>query len=1073
MRTYSNVHIKKSISIRLLLYVCSIYFVFAMVVTIIHMVVEYRYTQEQVFREITNIKDSFSPGLSKALWEFDMGVLSSIFQGIDGLPSISGALVFNEKEVMVVASENIAELENFSMISHEDLGHLDYLFLGRIGVSWPLIYEERGKTYSLGNIILFLDSNIIFNRVELGFIFIVVNSFLKAAALWIVFLFVSRKLLIRPLTEFVSVTRNLAYDNLGDFQVHIHAPADSELKFLETSFNQMIQKLHVAFEEQLQIKSVLAEEREWFSSTLSSIGDGVIATDHEGKITLMNPVAETLMGCSFARAQNQLIDEVSQYEDLAGEEGLEELVQPLKDHQRIAYHKFICKIFHQSKIYFISGNVSPIQDKQNNLHGYIWVFRDVTETRKMRQQLQQADQLKDEFLANTSHELRTPLHGIIGFCETLLSSSQPSLSQEQQNHLQLVIHSARRLMNLVNDILDISKIRNHELQVQLTPVDLLSNLALAKQLCQPLLVGKSVDLLLNLPSHPVWVQADENRLQQIVLNLLSNAIKFTREGSVRVTVECQESLTHVTVVDTGIGISQDQQKQIFQPFRQADGSTSRQYGGTGLGLAITQNLIQLHGGQLEVRSQLGKGSRFSFTLPIVSPPATSHFSSDSDLDAQQRIEQHEVQEALRYIPLAPISSKLSNAPVSQKSPSPEPLKPVPPQVPILVVDDDSINRELLRKQLEMENYEVQSAANGSQALQTIEHQLPDLVLMDVMMPYLNGFEACQRLRQQYSPVELPIIILTARTQTEDLVQALEVGANDYLTKPFQKEEMLSRVRSQLGQKKAAILLKENARLQKDIENFQQIEKELRQAKKNVLNFLERLPEAMLALNTEGEVIYGNTAASTTLDYDMEELVAMNLKDLTLGSWEEHPLAQFFQEETESVFSEGHDIATSIQKKDGTILSMMCSGSWLELKDSVLLLCFVQSSLAQDSSPLKYLPYQQLINVVPNASSNSSIPEAIVQLTSYALHCWEAFTQKTMVELAEESELWTVTADDSRPRARNFERYLTLKNIPKRPRWRLVVQTTHFVLKHCPADSTEKAKLEFYLQQLLGMLRLHG
>ncbi len=1071
MKTYSNVHIKDSISIRLLMYVCSIYFLLAVLATITHMVIEYRYTQNQIFQEIINIKHSFEPGLAKALWEEDREVLTAIFRGMDGMPSITGALVIDEREKTAAVSENANHLKEYPIISHKDLDQLDYVFFGRQGISWPLYYQEKGQTFLLGRLILFIDSEIIFNRVELGFLFIMVNATLKAIALWIVFLIISRKLLIRPLTELVAATRNIAYENLSSFKVRIHSHANSELKSLETSFNQMIETLHTSFHEQLQIKSLLAEEREWFSSTLSSIGDGVIATDSQGKITLMNPVAETLTGCSFTKAQHQRIDTIAHFEDLEEEEGFLELVHMLEYENCILYREFIFKILHQHTFYFISGNVSPIQDKENNLHGYVWVFRDVTEKRKMRQQLQRADQLKDEFLANTSHELRTPLHGIIGICETMQSSSHQSLSQEQQTHLQLIIHSARRLMNLVNDLLDISKIRSQELQLQLKSVDMLSNLSLAKQLCLPLIAEKPLDLVIDAPSPPVWVHADEERLQQIMLNLLSNAIKFTREGIIRIAIEKFEGYVRFEIADTGIGISEEQQRQIFQPFRQADGSTSRQYGGTGLGLAITQQLVSLHGGELNVNSQLGKGSLFSFTLPTAALQKMQTLPDNHEWVAQKQIEQKEVQNSLRYIPLAPISSQLLHTSSTTGTPS-KTLEPADPYASILVVDDDSINRELLQKQLEHENYLVQSAADGSQALQAIAQQRPDLILMDLMMPYLNGFEACQKIRQNYSAVELPIIILTARTQKEDLVQSLAVGANDYLTKPFQKEEMLARIHTQLEQKHAAIVLKENARLQKDIEHFQQIESELRQSGKDFLQILDHTTEAVLAINTEGAVVYGNTAAAMILGYAQEELHLISVQDLIGETPEKHPLEEILQEETSPSLFEKQNIITSFSRKIGTSIQVNFSGNWLELKDSLLLISFSEHFPAQKSISTHPTNLQQLIAAVPKAPSSSSLPEAITRLTSYAVHCWEVFTHKTMVELAEESELWTVTPDDSRVRARNFERYLSLKNLPKRPRWRLVVQTTHFVLKYCPPDSPEKAQLEDYLQDLLSLLRTH-
>ena len=221
--------------------------------------------------------------------------------------------------------------------------------------------------------------------------------------------------------------------------------------------------------------------------------------------------------------------------------------------------------------------------------------------------MQKASQLKDEFLANTSHELRTPLNGIIGLCESLLDGAHGYLNPPQASNMSMVVQSGKRLANLVNDILDFSKMKHQELSLKLKPVGLNSMVQLALKLSQPLIGHKKVTLQNQLSEDLPLVQADEDRLQQILLNLLGNAIKFTHEGTITLSAEIQEKEIKVSIADTGIGIAQDKLESIFESFEQADGTTAREYGGTGLGLSVTKQLVELQKGRIEVQSTEGQG----------------------------------------------------------------------------------------------------------------------------------------------------------------------------------------------------------------------------------------------------------------------------------------------------------------------------------------------------------------------------------------------------------------------------------------------------------------------------------
>ncbi|NEP87067.1 MAG: response regulator [Okeania sp. SIO2C2] len=414
------------------------------------------------------------------------------------------------------------------------------------------------------------------------------------------------------------------------------------------------------------------------------------------------------------------------------------------------------------------------------------------------EQLKELDRIKDEFLANTSHELRTPLNGIIGIGEFLLESNTENLNQVTTGNLTMIVSSARRLSNLVNDILDFSKIKHHTLALDFKPVDVygvveavvILNLLLSKK--------KNIKLINATPKDLPPVYADENRLQQILYNLIGNAIKFTESGQVKVSAELvdnhktnsdrkpctqdrdidQSKQLIIVVSDTGIGIPADKLERIFESFEQGEGSTVRKYGGTGLGLAVTKQLVELHGGRIWVESEVGVGSHFRFTLPISQKPVT-----DPPCLPTSKINsiRHSVEQLEIPVETEPNECYLADG-----------------DFHILVVDDEPINIQVLNNHLTANHYKVTQALNGKSALTALDKEENiDLILLDVMMPNMSGYEVCAKIREKYPAQTLPILMLTAKNQVADLVMGFQFGANDYLTKPFAKDELLTRVKTHL------------------------------------------------------------------------------------------------------------------------------------------------------------------------------------------------------------------------------------------------------------------------------------
>jgi len=410
-------------------------------------------------------------------------------------------------------------------------------------------------------------------------------------------------------------------------------------------------------------------------------------------------------------------------------------------------------------------------------------------------ELLRLDQMKDEFLANTSHELKTPLHGILGLTEAILEDEATQVPKETKRKLGMIVASSRRLMALVNDILDFSKLQHNDLELQLKPLDLGSAINFVVELLRPTIDSRGLELSLEVPSSMPLVKADENRLQQVLFNLIGNAIKFTEQGRITVGASFDKQCVTVYVRDTGIGIPKEKQGLIFQSFVQAEGSISRKFGGTGLGLTISKKLVELHNGHITVDSELGQGSIFSFTLPRVESEFADTLPASVTVFNEQRLRVQAL-DAKNPIENAPSAQKVKATDLQSKD-----------RKRILVADDDEINLEVIQAQLDPELFELHLARNGDEACTLFQEQGPfDIILCDVMMPYKTGYEVTKEVRKSHGMAELPIILLTAKNQINDLVAGFDAGANDYLTKPFAKKELLARIQNHLMVKQSTSAL---------------------------------------------------------------------------------------------------------------------------------------------------------------------------------------------------------------------------------------------------------------------------
>lgn len=517
-----------------------------------------------------------------------------------------------------------------------------------------------------------------------------------------------------------------------------------------------------------QIEAELHERENTFQTLLESASEGIVIVSDQGLIKMVNARLLSLFG--YAR------------EEMLGQ-AIELLLPPHFAKQHVRHR---AEFAAQPKNRSMGSNLDlwgqhkdgtqfPVDVSLSYVHtrqgllvmGFV---ADMTERKKIQEALAQArdqamesSRLKSEFLATMSHEIRTPMNSIIGITELLLEAG---LEGEQEKLAHLVKESGAALLNIINDILDTSKIESGKLRLENIDFDLRSEVGIVTAMMTAKAQDKQIALTVEVESGvPQRLHGDPGRLRQILINLLSNGIKFTLQGSVglRVALESradQRATLFFSVKDTGIGIPKNVQSQLFQPFMQADGSTTRKFGGTGLGLVICRKLLDLMGGHIGLDSQEDVGSTFWFTVPY-------------DLAHEQKIP-----EPVRKLP-AP--NQLDNLGQMGKTTSSK----------ILLVEDNEVNTLIALKMLERLGYCADRVANGREALEALSQNPYSLVLMDCQMPEMDGYDATRaiRAREQESGDHVPIVAMTANAMLEDREKCLAAGMDDYLSKPVDRNSL--------------------------------------------------------------------------------------------------------------------------------------------------------------------------------------------------------------------------------------------------------------------------------------------
>jgi len=567
-----------------------------------------------------------------------------------------------------------------------------------------------------------------------------------------------------------------------DFGLRADVITDDEIGSLTIALNQLIQwvgnRTQALELSRDTLEDKVKKRTQELNAIIDNLGNGLLVVDKKGRVVRANPTLKHTFGLENIDLAGQLAKDFFD----------ESIVQLINQSQAQPVASFsdelplpndkvglatVSSILADSK-----ETPNPLIDLQSN--GTVVLIRDITTEKAV-------DQMKTDFISTVSHELRTPLTSVLGFAkiiqkklETILlpvivsEGKEPSTNKKAaraarqvKENLHIIISEGERLTSLINDVLDIAKIEAGRLDWRMTEVDPRAVIEQAIAATSILSRKSGISLVKDIPEELPTIVADQDRIIQVMINLISNAIKFTKVGSVTCAVKLTKHELQITVVDTGIGISVEDQPKVFEKFKQVGEIMTDKPQGTGLGLPICKQIVEHHGGRIWVESTLDVGSRFSLALPLNDSPPNADLPNPT------------VEELVKHI----------KANVQQTAPADTQSETAQTKT-ILVVDDESNIRRLLRQELETEGYRVEEAKDGVSALAAVKKAKPDLIITDVMMPRLDGFDLAAVLKTNPETANIPTVILSI---VEDKDRGFRLGIDRYLTKPIDVAELLSSV----------------------------------------------------------------------------------------------------------------------------------------------------------------------------------------------------------------------------------------------------------------------------------------
>jgi len=504
------------------------------------------------------------------------------------------------------------------------------------------------------------------------------------------------------------------------------------------------------------------EEASKSQAILESIADGVIVNDVHGRILLINAAAERIVGVHGSTVLGEDVRAVFDAFMLDGREkaltAMDSLTAGLftspadSDPQII---ETILKLEMGNRV--VNAHLAPVMTRGEELLGVVTVFRDITKE-------VEADRAKSEFVSNVSHELRTPMTSIKGYTDLLHASAVGEVNAEQKRFLSIIKSNADRLTTLINDLLDISRTEAGRIELEFKPLQMGEIVLEVANSFRGQMESKGLEFLVDIPDNLGKVRGDRGRITQILTNLIANAYHYTLEGSIKVSLSQVDNVLKVDVADTGIGIAPGDQGKIFDRFYRADNSLVQETTGTGLGLSIVKMFVEMHGGRVWVESEPGKGSTFTFVLPTIEEPveATLILSPTS---------------------LPAIHSRKTEAMFSRKG-------------RVLVAEDDADTARLLQEVLSQGGFEVAVALDAYKVVATACRQKPEIILLDLKLPGMDGYETITRLKKEAETREIPIVAMSAHVEERERVRTL--GVENFLAKPFTVDELVTKLNGVLA-----------------------------------------------------------------------------------------------------------------------------------------------------------------------------------------------------------------------------------------------------------------------------------